>query len=211
VRTCTATIVLALAICMVPSSALAQRSGSSRGGGAQNRPSEPASNVQAPSGPVQPGTPGSAYRTSSLRVPAGGRGVIRRGAPYLWWWGWNVDYLEPPDVREEIAPAEPKRIEPPAESSLIQPLLTLPRPQPSQSARGKLQLVVEPMTAQVIVDGFYAGTVEDIAQLATGLDLDAGWHRLEFRAPGYVTPTVNVTIEANRTLTYRAELRPIAR
>jgi len=134
--------------------------------------------------------------------------VFRRGTPYLWWWGWNVDYIEPQDVPEEIAPIEAPRITPPAESSLIQPLPALARPQTSQKARGKLQLAVGPMNAQVYVDGFYAGTVEDVA---AGLDLDAGWHRLEFRAPGYVTPAVNVTIEANRTLTYHADLQPIAR
>ena len=65
------------------------------------------------------------------------------------------------------------------------------------------------MTAQVYVDGFYVGTVEDISRRPTGLDLAAGWHRLEFRAPGYVTPAVNVTIEADRTLNYRRELQPI--
>jgi len=134
--------------------------------------------------------------------------VLRRGTPYLWWWGWNVDYLEPQDIPEEIVPIEPPRILPPAESSLIQPLPTLSRPQGSPTARGKLQLVVGPPNAQVYVDGFYAGTVEDVG---AGLDLDAGWHRLEFRAPGYLTPAVNVTIEANRVLTYRADLQPIAR
>jgi len=210
-RTFTATLVVPLVIGMAPSLVLAQRSGSTRGGGTQNPRNDAPSNVRAPSGPVQPGTPGSAYRTSPTVRPLAGRGVLRRGTPYLWWWGWDVDYPETYDTREEIVPSEPRRIEPPAESSLIQPLPTLARPQASQTARGRLQLAVEPAIAQVVIDGFYSGTVEDIARLASGLDLDAGWHRLEFRAPGYVTPAVNVTIEANRTLTYRAALQPIAR
>ena len=83
-------------------------------------------------------------------------------------------------------------------------------PQPSQPLpRGYLRLEIEPNTAQVFVDGFYVGTVEEANRSQAGLNLAAGWHRLEFRAPGYVTPAVNVTIEANRTIGYRGELKPI--
>jgi hypothetical protein len=90
-------------------------------------------------------------------------------------------------------------------------MLTLPRPQASQTAHGNLQLEVVPNTAQVYVDGFYVGTVDEISHLGAGLTVGAGWHRLEFRAPGYVTPAVNVTINANRTFTYRGELKQLAR
>jgi hypothetical protein len=125
-----------------------------------------------------------------------------------------VDNPDIPDAKSrdiDVSPVPPRRLEPPAESSLIQPLQTLPRPQTSQTARGKLRLEVGPDTAQVYVDGFYVGTVDDVSRLATGLDLGVGWHRLEFRAPGYITPAINVTIEADRTLNYRGELKPIAR
>ena len=62
--------------------------------------------------------------------------------------------------------------------------------------------------AQVYVDGFYVGLVRDFHRSGAGLNLAAGWHRLEFRAPGYETPAVNVTIEPNRTATYQGELKP---
>jgi hypothetical protein len=139
--------------------------------------------------------------------------VRGRYVPYLWWWGWSdVDYPDTPDARgrdESVVPSPPRPVAPPAESSSIQPLMTLPRPQSPQTAHGTLHLEVGPTTAQVYVDGFYVGTVEDVSRQPTGLDLAAGWHRLEFRAPGYVTPAVNVTIEADRTLNYRRELQPI--
>jgi hypothetical protein len=130
--------------------------------------------------------------------------------PYLWWWGY-ADYPDTLDItdREEAVPSPPPQPLPPPESSLIQPMLTLPRPQPTAAARGNLRLAVAPDTAQVYVDGFYVGTVEEIARLEQGLDVAAGWHRLEFRAPGYLTPAVNVTVEANRTLNYRAQLLPL--
>jgi hypothetical protein len=74
-----------------------------------------------------------------------------------------------------------------------------------------LQLEVGPDNPQVYVDGFYAGSVRDANRLPTGLNLTAGWHRLEFRAPGYETAAANVTIEANRTISYRTELKPLTR
>ena len=213
-RIFTTAILVALVTSFAPALALAQRSGSGRGSGAPRPRDSGTSNVQPASGPIQPATPGSAYRTSPTVRPTGGRGVLRRGTPYLWWFGWNVgypDYYDTPVFDEAIAPPEPAALKPPAESSLIQPMMTLPGPQTPRSARGTLQLAVAPNTAQVYVDGFYAGTVEDITRPGTGLELGAGWHRLEFRAPGYATPAVNVTIEANRTLTYRADLQPLAR
>jgi hypothetical protein len=60
----------------------------------------------------------------------------------------------------------------------------------------------------VYVDGFFVGSV-DALNGAGGLTVTAGWHRMEFRAPGYQTPAVNVTIEPNRTVALRLALRPI--
>ena len=75
------------------------------------------------------------------------------------------------------------------------------------SPRGALRLEVGPPTAQVYVDGFYVGSVEEVNRPQAGLSLAAGWHRVELRAPGYVTPAINVTIEADRITSYRGELK----
>jgi hypothetical protein len=74
---------------------------------------------------------------------------------------------------------------------------------------GNLRLLIEPPDAQVYVDGSFVGTVEDVGSALAGLRIDRGPHRIELRAPGYETLTVDVSIEANRTITYRGELRRI--
>jgi hypothetical protein len=63
----------------------------------------------------------------------------------------------------------------------------------------------------VYVDGFYSGTVADSSRSPDGLNLTIGWHRLVFRAPGYETPAVNVTILPNQTPSYRGELKSLDR
>ena len=59
---------------------------------------------------------------------------------------------------------------------------------------GILLLDVEPRIAQIYVDGFYIGTVEDFER--TGVPLSAGRHRVEVRAAGYETLTIPVEIAA---------------
>lgn len=186
--------------------------GRTGGGGGRTGGRGPAPNTQPATGPAQPGTPGSAYRPPFGINPSGPRGIrAARGLPFLWWWGY-ADFpalFEVPD-REEAVPLPPPRPLPPPESSLIQPIPLLQRPQPA-TGRGNLRLEVVPDTAQVYVDGFYAGTVDEISRREQGLDVSAGWHRLEFRAPGYLTPAANVTVEADRTFNYRAQLQPLVR
>ncbi len=72
---------------------------------------------------------------------------------------------------------------------------------------GNLRVDVQPMSAQIFVDGYFVGTVDDFYHTLAGLSLSPGAHRLEFRAPGYATLTVDVLIEANRTITYRGTLQ----
>jgi hypothetical protein len=210
-----AMILVMLIASAAPPVVFAQRGGGRSGGGGRTgggggRTGGGASTTQPPTGPAQPGTPGSAYRPRPGINPSGPRGIrAARGLPFLWWWGYAdyPDVLEIPEREEAIALPPPPPL-PPPESSLIQPI---PRPQPAATAHGNLRLAVAPDSAQVYVDGFYAGTVDEISRTEQGLDVSAGWHRLEFRAPGYVTPAVNVTVEADRTLNYRTQLQPLVR
>jgi hypothetical protein len=73
------------------------------------------------------------------------------------------------------------------------------------SPEGYLRLEVEPESAQVFVDGLYAGTVSDFRR-GGGRTLDAGPHRIEFRAEGYDTQGVELRIRANDVLSYRGTL-----
>lgn len=73
---------------------------------------------------------------------------------------------------------------------------------------GFLRLSVTPASAQVFIDSYFVGTVQDI-EAQRVLTLDAGPHRIEFRAPQYQTLTVDLRISPRETVTYRAALEPI--
>jgi hypothetical protein len=114
--------------------------------------------------------------------------------------------LQPPPTDRAVPPPQPA-----AGPSSIQPPLppTAPPGAPRGSLHGNLWLAVEPNSAQVYVDGFYVGTVAESQRTPTGLSLAPGWHRLEFRATGYATPAVNVTVEPSRTARYEGELKKL--
>src|SRR3954451_6425444 len=79
-------------------------------------------------------------------------------------------------------------------------------------AAGALRLAVTPTSAQVFVDGFYVGTVDDV-NAKRELQLEPGPHRVEFRASYYQPLAVDVQIAPNETVTYRATMdtvRPAA-
>jgi hypothetical protein len=78
-------------------------------------------------------------------------------------------------------------------------------------ATGWLRLAVTPITAQVFVDGYYVGSVDDV-NAKRELQLDAGPHRIEIRAPFYQPLVVDVQVAPNETVTYRGALdviRPV--
>jgi hypothetical protein len=75
------------------------------------------------------------------------------------------------------------------------------------SPSGSLELAVEPRSADVYVDGFYVGTVDDVTQ--NGLLLRAGRHWIDLRAEGYETLTVPVGIAAGQPIRYRGQLAAI--
>lgn len=72
------------------------------------------------------------------------------------------------------------------------------------SVSGSLELAVEPRSADVFVDGFYVGTVDDVTQ--NGLLLRTGRHWVDLRAEGYERLTVPVSIAAGQAVRYRGEL-----
>ena len=69
---------------------------------------------------------------------------------------------------------------------------------------GWLRLEVEPADIlQVFVDGAYVGTP---AHLGSELELQPGSRRIEFRAPGYRSLTIDAQIVSGRAIVYRATL-----
>ena len=74
---------------------------------------------------------------------------------------------------------------------------------------GSLHLKVKPHDASVYVDGYYVGIVDEFDGIFQRLHIEAGPHRIEIRAPGYETMTLDVHVEPDHTTTYKGELKKI--
>lgn len=72
---------------------------------------------------------------------------------------------------------------------------------------GGIRLKVDPRDAEVYVDGFYAGRVDDFDGARQKLQITRGAHQIELRAQGYETETFNVTIVVGETTTYKTSLK----
>jgi hypothetical protein len=72
---------------------------------------------------------------------------------------------------------------------------------------GSLKLKVSPRQAEVYVDGYFAGSVDDYDGIFQQLRINPGPHRIEVRLDGYETLTFDVRIEPGRTITYKGDLR----
>jgi hypothetical protein len=73
---------------------------------------------------------------------------------------------------------------------------------------GSLKIKVTPRDAEVYVDGYFAGQVDDFDGFWQSLKLDSGGYRVEIRKPGFETLQFDVHVQPDRTITYRGELRP---
>lgn len=73
---------------------------------------------------------------------------------------------------------------------------------------GALKLKVDQRDAEVLVDGYYAGVVDDFDGIWQALKLDAGGYRIEIRKPGFETLYFDVRVQQDRTITYRGVMQP---
>ena len=69
---------------------------------------------------------------------------------------------------------------------------------------GAVRIIDAPPDAQVFVDGYYAGVVDDYDGVFQHLNLEAGSHHIEIEDPGYPPIAFDVRIEPGQTITYRA-------
>jgi hypothetical protein len=74
---------------------------------------------------------------------------------------------------------------------------------------GGLRIDIPERDAEVYVDGYYAGIVDDFDGSFQQANLEPGPHRIEVRAEGYESMVFDVNILPNRTTTYRGNLRPL--
>jgi hypothetical protein len=73
---------------------------------------------------------------------------------------------------------------------------------------GELRLDVSPKHAEVYVDGYFAGIVDDFDGIFQALRLEEGPYRIEIVAPGYEPIEFDVRIQPGRKITYRQDLLP---
>ena len=78
-----------------------------------------------------------------------------------------------------------------------------------QGPQGSLRLKIKPREAQVYVDGFFVGTIDDFDGTFQKLGIDAGAHRIEIKAPGYEATTFEVLVTPNETVTYKGDLKRV--
>ena len=71
-------------------------------------------------------------------------------------------------------------------------------------AFGALRIVDAPRDAQVFVDGYYAGVVDDYDGVFQHLNLETGSHHIEIQAEDYPLIAFDVLIQPGQTITYRA-------
>jgi PEGA domain len=74
-------------------------------------------------------------------------------------------------------------------------------------AYGGVRIQDAPPDAQVFVDGYYMGVVDDFDGPFQHLNLTAGPHQIEIRAAGYRPIAFDVNVQPGRTITYRASIQ----
>lgn len=77
----------------------------------------------------------------------------------------------------------------------------------STGYEGRLRIKVKPSEAEVFVDGYYAGIVDEFDNIFQSLPLETGPHRIEVREDGYEPLTFEVRILPDRTVTYKGEMK----
>ncbi len=81
------------------------------------------------------------------------------------------------------------------------------RPYPGR-IYGGVRIDLPERDAEVFVDGYYAGIVDDFDGVLQQLNLEPGAHRIEIVLDGFEPVAFDVNVEPGRTITYRTRLRP---
>ena len=77
-----------------------------------------------------------------------------------------------------------------------------------RSGHARLRIVDVPRGAEVYVDGYYAGIVDDFDGVFQHLELQPGAHQIEIVAPGFAPIVFDMQAIDGRTITYRAQMVP---
>ena len=72
---------------------------------------------------------------------------------------------------------------------------------------GGIRLKVDPRDAEVFVDGYYAGLVDDFDGVFQSLKVAPGGHKIEIRMPGFDDLELDVHVQPGRTVTLSEQMR----
>lgn len=191
--------IAAIVLISLPTMALAQTRGTSTGSSPQLPPiGLPLSQIGLPLAPIGLPSTGASRPAGTPHVPRGidrRRHVDHKGSRS----NRSVVYLFPAYGWPPYGyPAEP----PP---SAVAPIDASQYPEPAPLT-GRLRLEVEPPDAELYINGYYSGTLDDIDG---DLEIAAGLHRVEIRAPGFETLQLDVRIAPGRSITYRRALERV--
>ena len=73
---------------------------------------------------------------------------------------------------------------------------------------GGVRIDLNQRDAEVFVDGYYVGIVDDFDGVFQKVDLEPASHRIEIRAPGFETSQFEVNVLPGQTITYRTPMQP---
>jgi hypothetical protein len=79
----------------------------------------------------------------------------------------------------------------------------------SHAGTGSLRLKIKPRNAEVYIDGYFVGTVDQFDGTFQKLKVDAGTHRIEIRAEGRESSHIDVVVAPGETITYEGQLKAI--
>jgi hypothetical protein len=79
---------------------------------------------------------------------------------------------------------------------------------PAGVITGGLRIEVQPKNAQVLVDGYFAGVVDDFNGRFQHLNLTPGGHNIELHADGFQPLTFSTYIQPDHTTTYKGSMVP---
>ncbi len=207
---------MALAVLIIATPSFAQRRGSRAGGGGGSSAGRavPRGSVRPAPGPRSGGgyAPNyRSYRGPNVRYYNNYYGGYY-GSPWAWYgsglygglyygswgnpYGWGAGYRYSPYWGSGYGYGYPGYAYPGYGAGAVQ-------------VTGGVRIDLDVRDAEVLVDGYYAGIVDDFDGPMQQLRLSPGPHRVEIEREGFDPVSFEVRVEPGRTVTYRTQLRPL--
>jgi len=77
------------------------------------------------------------------------------------------------------------------------------------TSSGSISFEISPSTAEVYIDATYVGRVSDLGPTSQPIALTPGRHRVEIRASGYQTLSIDADVTAGQVIPYQGQMQPV--